>query len=402
LENGRRAVHEMKLFSPLAFCLAAVAGFLGCCVVGRLSAHQNIYPNFVRLHPFLEHETLYYPTASQLAATARAQCPPAAHKTLVVIGGNSVFNGAGQRTSELWSSALQDQLGENYHVINFSAPGAGVVDNGGVVFEILSRDYPRALFVTNTEPGYYLPADRSSYCYLFWDAYYKGLLLDDAPRAARLAHSADEDEWREFKLGRRMNGLFHFNDLWTCIAYRHFSTVWTSWLKNRSFQARQRLPDWYDQRLARKSKKHGFEEMLPEHLDALRRRKSIAADRFHRSDEGRWVQTEASWQQEREQIAALLPDSLQHRALVVFTPFNPWFIEHLTDDEKSRLETSARNASDLFQKAGWTVLSTLDKNFEPAGFGDAVHLQPAGGRHLAHFVAGAIRAMSHEPTLPPR
>ncbi len=30
---------------------------------------------------------------------------------------------------------------------------AGAVDNGGVIFECLARDYPRALFVTNIEPG---------------------------------------------------------------------------------------------------------------------------------------------------------------------------------------------------------------------------------------------------------
>lgn len=392
----------MKFFSPIALCFGVVAGFLGCCFVGRLTAGINILQDFVRLHPFLEHETSYYPTASQLAATARAQCPPMANKTLVIVGGNSVFNGAGQRASELWSRALQDELGDGYHVINFSAPGAGVVDSGGVVFEMLFREYPRALFVTNTEPGYYPPADRSAYSYLFWDAHYKGLLLDDPHRAARLAREADTDDWREFKLGRQMNGVCFFNDLWTGVAYRNFSTVWTSWLKDRSFQARQRLPDWYDQRLARKPDKRGFEEMLPEQLEALRRRKSITAERFQQSADGRWVQTEASLQQEREQIAALLPDPLQRRSLVVFTPFNPWFIERLTDDEKTRLETSARNASELFGKAGWHVLSTLDKDFEPAGFGDTVHLKPAGGRHLAHLVATAIRSLAHDQIPQPR
>ncbi|MEI9897640.1 MAG: hypothetical protein WDN28_28220 [Chthoniobacter sp.] len=76
-------------------------------------------------NPFLEQETSYYPTASQLVAVARAQCPPTANKTLVVLGGNSVFNGSGQKRNELWSRALQEQLGDHYQVVNFSAPGGG-------------------------------------------------------------------------------------------------------------------------------------------------------------------------------------------------------------------------------------------------------------------------------------
>src|SRR5205814_1245403 len=106
-------------------------------------------------------------------ATARAQCPPSSPKTLVVLGGNSVFNGSGQKVPELWSRLLQDELGEAYHVINFSAPGAGPVDTGGVVLQILAREYPRIIFVTNTEPGYYAPSENSAYSYLFWDAYCK-------------------------------------------------------------------------------------------------------------------------------------------------------------------------------------------------------------------------------------
>ncbi len=385
----------MKFVSPIALCLGVAVGFLGCSVFGRLWSRENIYRDFLRLHPFLEQETSYYPTSSQLAAVARAQCPPSSPKTLVVLGGNSVFNGSGQTTDELWSRVLQQELGDAYHVVNFSAPGAGVVDNGGVIYEILSRDYARLLFVTNTEPGYYPPADRSAYSYLFWDAFYKGTLRSDADRQARLAREPETDDWRDFKLGRRMNGVFYFNDLWTGVAYRRASTVWTSWLKERSFYARERLPDWYDERYKKKKRKQpNYEELAPELLAALRARKSVAPERFRQQPDGTWVQTDESLRSETEQIAALLPKPLVSRAIVVFTPVNPWFLDKLTPEERSRAEMSTKNATELFAKAGWRAVPTLDKGFEPADFVDTAHLKPPGGRRLAGLVAREILALN--------
>ena len=374
-------------------------GFLGCSVLGRLWSRQNIYEHFLRLHPFLEGETSYFPTASQLAAIARAECPPATNKTLVILGGNSVFNGSGQTSYELWSRVLQNDLGDGYHVVNFSAPGAGVVDNGGVVFEMLSREYPRMLFVTNTEPGYYPPAEDSAYSYLFWDAYYKGTLMDDPVRTARLARIPNRDG-NEFNLGRRLNSVFYFNDLWTGIAYRHISTVWTSWLKERSLHARRRLPDWYDERLARKGEVQKSEDLSLAPLAGLRRRKSLAPERFRREPDGAWVQTGESLRQDAEAIAELLPAPLQRRSLVVLTPFNPWVVERLTDDERQWVALTFQNGSALLKGAGFHVLSGADSRFEPADFGDIVHMTPAGGRRLAHLVADALRDMVGEQATP--
>lgn len=386
----------MKFFSPIAVCLGAIVGFAVCCLVGRSTAQKDIYKHFLRLHPFLEQETSYYPTASQLVAVARAQCPPASGKTLVILGGNSVFNGSGQKHDQLWSRVLQEELGDRYCVVNFSAPGAGIVDNGGVVFECLAREYPRALFVTNCEPGYYPPANRSAYSYLFWDAYYKGLLTNDARRAARLGSEKSTFNDREFKLGRRLNSALYFNDLWTFVSYRYASTVWTSWLKERSFRPRGRLPDWYDKRPPVLAEESEFQKMLPGHLDALRHRKALLTDRFTSNESGATVQTQESLQQDEAQIADLLPTPLQQRALVVMTPYNPWFLSHLTDAERTRVEISFANGSRLLEKAGFHALSTYDRGFSPADFGDTVHLSPAGGRRLAHLVAESVRTMNSE------
>lgn len=385
----------------MAVCVGALVGFLGCSLLGRVSARNNGFKKFVRLNPYLEQETSYYPTASQLVVTARKQCPPDSQKTLVVIGGNSIFNGSGQKGPQLWSRVLQEELGEGYHVVNLSAPGAGPADTGGVVFQILAREYPRMLFVTNTEPGYYAAPERSAYSYLFWDAYYKGLLPEDAAREARLARETEADRWQESKLGRGMNGLFYFNDLWSGVAYNHVSTVWTSWLKHRSFRARSRLPDWYEKRPEVQANEEAFEKMLPGHLEALRRRKSAAPERYQKEADGRWTQTAESLRQDAEDIGGLVPRPLEKRSLVVLTPLNPWFLARLTDDERSRVEVNYRNGARLLEEAGFHALSLHDRGFEPGDFGDTVHISPAGGKRLAHLVAAAVVQVAQDQKIAP-
>jgi hypothetical protein len=137
-----------------------------------------------------------------------------------------------------------------------------------------------------------------------------------------------------------------------------------------------------------------FQQMLPIHLEALRHRPPVVASRFQQGSDGAWVQTEASLQEEKTGIAALLPEPLHQRSLIVLTPYNPFFLEHLTDAEQSRVQTSFRNGADLLGQAGYHALSLIDQGFQPMDFGDTVHLSPSGGRRLAHLVAGAIRGMN--------
>lgn len=392
----------MKLRLPVAICVGVFVGFVGACLLGRMSEKTSRFENFVRLHPFLEQESSYFPTASQLVATARAQCPPDNGKVLVVLGGNSVFNGSGQKKKEIWSAVLQQELGDRFHVINFSAPGAGVMDNGGVAFEILARDYPRALLVTNTEPGYYAPGYASSYSYLFWDAYYKDLLIEDADRSAVLKRDVFSKDSQEAQLRYRLNSVLHFNDLWTGIAYRRVSTVWSSWLKERSFSPRRELPDWYDKRKVIVPSEERFQELLAGHIAALRNRKSLDPQRILAGADGKMIQTEESLRAEVDQIANLLPESLRRRAFVVFTPLNPWFLEHLTADERNRLEVSFENGVTLLKNGGFHAVSLLQQGFEPLDFGDTVHLSPAGGNRLAHALAPEIRKLAGEKEAPPR
>jgi lysophospholipase L1-like esterase len=390
------------LSSPVAVFVGAIVGFVTCCLIGRGMTHKNMFRRFKRLNPYLEQETSFYPTASQLIALVRAQYPPSSDKMLVIIGGNSVFNGSGQKRDDIWSEVLQRELGDSYKVVNLSAPGAGVVDNGGVIFEALAREYPRALLVANTEPGYYKPANRSAYAYLFWDAYYKGLLPPEAKVVADNAQGKPTSYEREFRLGRWLNSRLYFNDLWSGVAYRYVSTIWTSALRSRSFEARKKLPDWYNKRPPVEANEAAFEKLLPPRLQSFRERLPFVAERFQRDADGTFVQTPESLHKEQEEIATLLPANLHPRSLIVFTPYNPWFLAHLTEDEQQRAAISYRNGVDLLTKEGFHALSAWDQGFVLSDFGDTVHLSPDGGRRIADLVAKAIRGMNvhgNAPTL---
>jgi len=90
------------------------------------------------------------------------------------VPGRSGMNSVARLAVGIWA--------DRYHVVNFSAPGAG---GGGQRRRYLRMPGPGISdrhFVTNTEPGYYPAANRSAYAYLFWDAYCKGLLSHDARR----------------------------------------------------------------------------------------------------------------------------------------------------------------------------------------------------------------------------
>jgi hypothetical protein len=171
-------------------------------------------------------------------------------------------------------------------------------------------------------------------------------------------------------------------------------------LKERSFRARRRLPDWYDERLKRTRKNPKVEDMMPELLAALRHRKSLAPERFRRQPDGAWPQTGESLRQESADIAALLPKPLRSRTLIVLTPFNPGFLERLTDDERQWVALSFQNGAALLKSAGFHAVSGIDQPFEPADFGDTIHMTPAGGRRLAHMVASAIQDVAREQPAP--
>jgi len=105
-----------------------VFAFVGCCVAGRLLSQRNPYKWFTRFHAYIHPTTYVYPTASQVRVLARERLDP--NKIAVIVGGNSILHGHGQRVEHVWTRRLQKLLGDDYCVLNlavFSAEPAEFV-----------------------------------------------------------------------------------------------------------------------------------------------------------------------------------------------------------------------------------------------------------------------------------
>jgi hypothetical protein len=188
----------------------------------------------------------YYPTASELLVTALNNVTP--EKILVLIGGSSVFRGEGQNVNELWSEKLQENLGDQYKVLNFAFNGADVPSFGGVAYRILREHYPKIIFLTSCSFIEKSDLDGSDlYDFIFWDAYYK-----------KLFHPSRSDKLKISKLRRRelhssrgmemhlmsyFDSLFYFKSLWNWIGYNYFFTVWNRNAQPNYFRAKKYFND---------------------------------------------------------------------------------------------------------------------------------------------------------------
>src|SRR4051794_40437780 len=101
-----------------AFTVSLVLGLGGLAVAGRTVAYVNQFDDFLRFHAQISPSTYYYPTASQVIALARASLRP--DQVLVVIGGSSIMHGNGQGSAEVWTLALQRDLGDGFKVVNLA------------------------------------------------------------------------------------------------------------------------------------------------------------------------------------------------------------------------------------------------------------------------------------------
>ena len=194
--SKREVTARDNLLSPAGFFSGLALSFLACCAAGFIVRDRNCYERFERFHRFINIETQFYPTACQLRALGRSRLDT--EKIAVVVGGNSILYGTGQREEALWTKRLQELLGERYQVINLASPAALPGEFGGLAAEILARDYPRLILLADQQPSASAgDPDGRLYRYLFWDAHYKGLLQPDSLREERLLQLGDSRTARE-------------------------------------------------------------------------------------------------------------------------------------------------------------------------------------------------------------
>jgi hypothetical protein len=358
-------------------------------ISGRVVGHFSRFDDFVRFIVPIQPQTQYYPTASQLVRTTLDLAPR--NKILVLIGGNSVFRGTAQNRNELWTRYLQEDLGDDYSVVNLAIDQGGMESFGGVAFRILAGIYPKIIYVGTADPrGFDRIDGLEIYKYIYWDAYYKGLF----DLSSKEAEAADQERRREIRtlpglamhFAGFLDSLTFLSSLRNEISYRLISPDWTIDNLAFPFSARKKYKDTDDP-----------------NIDVIQQR--IAGD-TDRAD--LWVARAISaisgildtsseapriLQSVREAVSKSfdLGFSKKDRSKIVgvFLPTNPRTLARLPDRFRLGLSLQIQEASVALVDLRYNAI-VAGRDLTPSDFADESHLMPSGGRKLAVEIADYI------------
>jgi hypothetical protein len=376
-------------------------GFLLCCGAGRAVSARPMFENFLRFHIPISPTSLFYPTASELVSQVRNTVPT--DKCLVLVGGASYFRGAGQNPKDLWTLELQRLLGDDYAVVNFAMDQAGITSFAGVAFQVLARDYPRIAYVTNASPVVVDAVDGGEiYRYVFWDAYYKGMLDLPTPwsdRVRELAKTERKDRaGLELHLGKWTDHFTYACDLWTYVGYKHFFTVWSDFFPQTTTTARREYVDPVNTALAQKQQAFRDNPAYTKRYEDSN--KDYATKGFIKDETGRWKIEPSAFDIISQLSVSMFPDDLRPKCYLVLVRTNPYFMKTFTEDDWSRHQTMYRLGQEAFEHAGYRVVQLPDADFTPDDYFDAGHYMVSGGRKLAKAVAERIQETGKERAAP--
>jgi hypothetical protein len=332
---------------------------------------------------------------------------------LVVIGGNSVLRGVGQPAGRIWTEALQANLGPGYSVVNFAFNGSSITDGAAVVAEALRREFPRQIYVANASPAAAPSPDGSGvYRFLFWEAYYKGLLIDDPARAAAILETNQypviqnppgEFGLRELKIREWLDHVCYFQDFWNRITYCDFNTVWGFYMPGTIDFLRPRggYPDPEPDTAAYPMAVRFNPANLAGELAIVRGCSQYAymsvdpAGRLQmRKDAaGRWPIYLPVWDQFAAGIKVAMPDALKKRTLILLSRNSPFYVSRLTPDERERDDLAYIHSVEMWKAGGYEAMD-YGRDFTAEEYGDRTHVTWEGGAKLAPLVADKIRAMA--------
>lgn len=380
-----------------AFVGGILVALIALAFCGRQAAAKNFHAGFTRFHRDIAPDTKYYPTVLEMMAIARERA--AGGKILVIVGGNSVLYGVGQPAGRVWTERLQAELGSGYAVVNFAMRGAGVTDGGAVVAEALRQEFPRQIYIANaapTQPSF--PDGTIAYRFVFWDAYYKGLLIDDPARAAaiRMRYRLRPDTVEnldEQRLRAGLDAVLNFGVFWNRFTVEVANTVWTHERPHAldTFGPRKNYadnePDYLtfpqaDKRLADAS--------LAAALQGVR---DVSVFTFMPGEHNRWEPYQPAWDRLAESIGGAIPSRLRARTLIVLTRNNPHYLNQLTAAEQQRDDLAYARSVEVWQNAGCEAFEA-GRGYTAGDYGDRVHLSSTGGDRLARQVASEVRRMA--------
>ena len=385
------------------FFLGIVVAFAACACAGRIVSDRPLFENFVRFFSPIQPQRAFYPTASQLVAHVRHTVPVT--KTLVLVGGASYFRGTGQNPGELWTHELQRQLGSRFAVVNFATDQADLTAFAGVAFAILSREYPKIIYVANGNIASGAPVDGGpDYRYLFWEAYYKGLLpssVADTPAVRALQREQLLDPTAlEVHAGQWFDQFAYACDLWTYLGYKNLFTVWTDEHRSAPFAPRRKAHEGDDPGLLASQAAIRRDPAYIAHSEKHARRVARTGLILDRTN--RWVPHPAVWTRFEETCRTMFPEELRPKCLVVLLRANPFFLQSLTPDERRRTDQIYRLAQDTYERTGYQVLALRADDFTADDYLDGGHFMASGGAKIARAVALHLenRERANERALP--
>ncbi len=390
-----------RLLLPIPFFSGVVLGLLLCIMGGHFAARSNIYADRSRFFFQISPEGYVYPTLENLLEFVRQKAPP--EKILVLAAGSSISLGVGQQNSHLWTDLLQRELGDGFAVVNGSFRSAKFTSIGLPLLEILSREYPRMLFVTESRPGYapeWMLYDSRSpffypYNYLLFQAWLGGKLLPNPERDQRLWGAlSSSDEYtqlhsREDLIRAVLERATHASDLWNVLSYRFFFTLFSP------VQSPD-LPFWAPRKqLADDAWVFTFdrEQLDRDQAQQLSVLKDAYVDKIENSGDGEFKLSAEAWKNFAA-IEKAFPDyAIRERTLFLVTPRNPHLTQELDPTEKQSYEASLRNWSETLSKAGFQAFP-LGIDYESEDFIDAHHFSNMGAPKMAADVAARLRRMA--------
>jgi hypothetical protein len=397
---ARAARSAVAALPAWPFLVGVALGFGVCCAAGRVVSNRALFEHFVRFHGPIQPSHFFYPTASELVSQVRRTVPRT--KYLVVVGGASYFRGTGQNADELWTVELQRMLGDDYAVVNYANDAAGVTAFAAVPFQVLSREYPRIAYVVNASPVVVDAADGGEvYRYVFWDAYYKGMIPLSAPWSDQVRDLARDERKSpsglELHLGKWTDQFTYACDLWTYVGYEYFFTVWTDGMFDSVTRARRLYPEADDPYLAQEQLAFRQNANYERRYEALN--KDYATKGFVPGKSGKLVLDPSAFDVISQLSVGMFPDNLKSRCFLVLVRSNPYFMREFTADDWSRHEEMYRQGQLAFERAGYRVVQLPDSDFTQDDYIDAGHYMASGGRKVAKAVAAALTS-ARAPAVP--
>lgn len=384
-----------RFFQPLSLLLGVLVGLLLLTWAGRTVSRENWHRNFVRFHPLIAGESHYQPTVAEMAAIVRSRCHP--DQILVIVGGNSIFQGVGQPVEKLWTRRLQDLLGERYAVVNLAFRGSSPSDGGALAAEALRREFPRQIYLANVAPFTAAsPAGNLDYRYMVLDATHKNLLLDHRARADTikdyLAHPDRYPSAREDNLGARLDAWLYFREFWNWVTVTRFSTFPTPLTSDlaRAFLPRNAFADAEPDFEMMPFQARFPASVLATEMEIIR---NNSAQFYREAPGGNWMLNESAYAVFRNYAIASFPEKLRARTFIVLSRNSPYYTRQLSPTERVRDNLAYLDSVRTWRELGFASID-YGSDFTSADYGDRTHLSAAGGRRLAEVLAPEIRSLA--------